>query len=111
MSYPIVTTLFFVDGDLIGSVKERFVPEKFTLGGKDLEEADFKELLVYRSALNDLEVKTLYEGILLQASLEVYAPLEEHIFNRNKPVKNLAQSLSQAVYKTRKVPVKIPARP
>jgi len=104
-------TLFFVDGDFIGSVKERLAPRKFTLGAKNLKEANFKELLIYRSALNDLEVKTIGQGTLLQASLEVYAPLEEHIFNRNKPVKNLAQSLSQAVYKTRKVPVKILSRP
>lgn len=104
-------TLFFVDGDLIGSVRERFAPEKFILGGKNLEEANFKELLVYRSALNDLEVKTLGEGSLLQASLEVYAPLEEHILNRNKPVKNLAQSLSQVFYRTRKVPIKIVSQP
>jgi lysophospholipase L1-like esterase len=104
-------TLFFVDGDFIGSVRERFAPRKFTLGAKNLKEADFKELLIYRSALNGLEVKTIGQGTLLQASLEVYAPLEEHIFNRNKPVKNLAQSLSQAVYKTRKVPVKVLSRP
>ncbi len=104
-------TLFFVDGNLIGSVKERFAPGKFTLGAKNLKEANFKELLIYRSALNDLEVKTIGQGTLLQASLEVYAPLEEHIFNRNKSVKNLAQSLSRAVYKTRKVPVKIFSRP
>lgn len=104
-------TLFFVDGDFIGSVKERFAPRKFTLGAKNLKEANFKELLIYRSALNDLEVKTIGQGTLLQASLEVYAPLEEHIFNRNKSVKNLAQSLSRAVYKTRKVPVKIFSRP
>ena len=104
-------TLFFVNGDIIGSVKERFAPRKITLGGKNLEEANFKELLIYRSALNDLEVKTIGQGTLLQASLEVYAPLEEHIFNRNKPVKNLAQSLSRVVYKTRKVPVKVLSQP
>lgn len=104
-------TLFFVDGDLIGSVREQFAPRKFTLGAKNLKEANFKELLIYRSALNDLEVKTIGQGTLLQASLEVYAPLEEHIFNRNKPVKNLAQSLSKAVYKTRKVPVKVLSQP
>ena len=69
-------------------------------------EADYKELLIYRSALNDLEVKTLYKGTLLQASLEIYAPLEEQIYSKNKPVKNLAQSFSEVLF--RKVNVKKP---
>lgn len=96
-------TLFFVDGEFIGAVRERFAPKRFMLGGKDLKEADFKELLIYRSALNDLEVKALCEGTLLQASLEIYAPLEDHIHSKNKPVKNLAQSLSEAIFKKIKV--------
>ena len=35
-------------------------------------EADFKDLLIYRSALNADEVTALENGRLLQASLEIY---------------------------------------
>ena len=85
-------TLFFVDGKLAGATAERLEPKSFALDG----EADFRDLLVYRSALNADEVLALEGGRLLQASLEVYSPLAETAFPSGGAVKNLAQSLTHA---------------
>lgn len=87
----------FVDGRSIGTLTEQVEPKAFMLGGDALTEADYREWLVYRAALNDLEAQALWEGRLLQASLEVYAPLQDPAFTTAKPVENRAQSLSQAM--------------
>jgi lysophospholipase L1-like esterase len=94
-------TLFFVDGALAGTTSERLEPKIFALGGP--READFKDLLVYRSALNADEVTALEGGRLLQASLEVYSPLAEAQFQPGASVANLAQSLTTARIGTRSV--------
>jgi lysophospholipase L1-like esterase len=87
-------SLFFVDGKLAGGAAERLEPTSFALGGTG--ESDFKDLLIYRSALNADEVAALESGRLLQASLEVYAPLTETAFHSGRAVANLAQSLTSA---------------
>jgi lysophospholipase L1-like esterase len=87
-------SLFFVDGRLAGAARERLEPKSFSLGGPG--EADFKDLLIYRSALNADEVAALESGRLLQASLEVYAPLAEPTFHSGNAIANLAQSLTSA---------------
>jgi len=87
-------TLFFVDGKLAGATAERLEPKNFALGGPG--EADFKDLMIYRSALNADEVAALESGRLLQASLEVYAPLTDTAFHAGGNVANLAQSLTSA---------------
>ncbi len=89
-------TLVFVDGKLSGTVPERILPLGFTLGGS--KEANYRQWVIYRSSLNSDEVKALYEGKLLQASLEVYAPLND----RSEGVKNRAQSLSVVDVKGKK---------
>ena len=86
-------TLFFVDGTVAGHVSERLEPRRFMLGGAG---ADYRDLLIYRSALNADEVAALERGQLLQASLEVYSPLTDLEARSGGPVKNLAQSLTSA---------------
>jgi hypothetical protein len=88
-------TLFFVDGTLAGKASERLEPSRFALGGAG--QADFKDLLIYRSALNADEVAALERGALLPASLEVYAPLAEARFTSGASVENRAQSLTSAI--------------
>ena len=95
-------TLFYVDGALAGKVSEHFAPSAFTLGGSGVDHqgqpgptpADYRELFVFRSALDADEVAALYEGKMLQASLEVYSPLADPQFHINSAVENRAQSLS-----------------
>jgi hypothetical protein len=87
-------TLFFVDGKLAGSAPERLEPKSFALGGP--QSAGFRDLLIYRAALNADEVAALEGGRLLQASLEVYSPMIGADIKAGGAVKNLAQSLTAA---------------
>ncbi|MBN1224310.1 MAG: DUF3471 domain-containing protein [Candidatus Aminicenantes bacterium] len=97
-------TLFFLDGRFIGKVMEQLEPRRFILGGagegaemKSPKKADYKDWFIYRAALNPDEVSALYEGKTLQASLEVYAPLNAVEFKKGETVKNLAQSLARII--------------
>jgi hypothetical protein len=55
---------------------------------------DLRNVLIYRSALNADEAAALHLGTLLQASLEVYAPLADASFETNQPLDNRAQSMA-----------------
>jgi hypothetical protein len=91
-------TLLFVDGDPVGKVAERLEPIQFVLGDPadtPSLSASFRDWLVYRSALNADEVRALHQGRLLQASLEVYAPLRREEPQAGGPVENRAQSLAR----------------
>jgi hypothetical protein len=94
-------TLFFVDGKLAGSVAERLEPTRFVIGGpasaqgiRPPGQADYKDVFVFRSALNADEVAVLNQGKMLQASLEIYSPLTDAQFPADSTVGNRAQSLS-----------------
>jgi hypothetical protein len=97
-------TLFFVDGRLAGKTAERLQPKRFFIGGPSQEtpttpasnQADVKDLMIYRSALNADEVAAIQNGSLLPASLEVYAPLADSHVERGAKLENRAQSLSFA---------------
>jgi lysophospholipase L1-like esterase len=80
-------TLLFVDGEYAGSVDERLQPARFMLGGTAA--TSYRQWMIHRSALNGDEVRALHGDTLLQASLEIYAPL-----GGDNPVENRAQSLS-----------------
>jgi lysophospholipase L1-like esterase len=97
-------TLFFLDGRFIGKVMEQLEPRRFILGGagggaemKPPKKADYKDWFIFRAALNPDEVSALYEGKTLQASLEVYTPLNAVEFKKGETVKNLAQSLARII--------------
>ena len=97
-------TWFYVDGALIATVSERLTPIGFILGGKGSAtarpdspaQADYQNWMVYRSMLNAEEVEAQHQGRLQQASLELYAPLDDASFSQGGSVKNLAQSLATA---------------
>ena len=85
-------TTLFIDGELVGSIAERLQPESFALGGpaergRKAASADYREWMLHRASLNADEAAALHAGVLLQASLELYAPLTHDDAN-------LAQSLS-----------------
>ena len=50
--------------------------------------------MIHRAGLNADEARALHAGTLLQASLEVYAPLRGSAGAAGGSVENLAQSLS-----------------
>jgi lysophospholipase L1-like esterase len=93
-------TLLYVDGQLAGRTSERLQTARFVIGGsgesqiKGIRQADLKDLLIYRSAVNADEVTALAKGTLLQASLDVYAPFADRQFDRGAALENRAQSLS-----------------
>ena len=94
-------SLFFIDGKLIGKVAERLQPDRFVLAGPGSadnpaspKQADYKDLLLFRSALNADEAGALNDGKLLQASLEVYAPLGDVEFRAGSAIENRAQSMT-----------------
>jgi lysophospholipase L1-like esterase len=104
--YATQDTMLYVDGLLAGSVKEQHAPEAFVLGSAGTRkapppptQADYKDLYVWRSSLNTDEVQAVYEGTLLQSSLEVYAPLRDDAFKKGSVVFNGAQSMSELVVK------------
>ena len=93
-------TLLFVDGRLAGRTAERLQPERFVFGagGRPASgrsrQVDLKDVMVYRSALNADEAAALQKGTLLQASLELYAPLRDRNLAPGAALENRAQSLS-----------------
>ena len=90
-------TALFVDGASAGAVSERLQPDRFVLGGAGVagsaapDQADYKDLMIHRAGLTGDETAALDAGTLLQASLEVYAPLSGR---GTAMAENLAQSLS-----------------
>jgi lysophospholipase L1-like esterase len=97
-------TLFFVDGRLAGRTAERLQPGSFRLGASG-GPVDLRDVLLYRSALNEDEVAAIHAGTLFQSSLEIYAPLAESRFTPGGPVENRAQSLSAFIAGEGLVPV------
>lgn len=98
-------TWIYVDGALKTTVAERLTPTGFILGGPgpathqpgSPATADYQDWFVYRSMLNAEDVSAQFRGHLQQSSLELYAPLDDESFAPGKAVRNLAQSLSEAV--------------
>jgi len=94
-------TLLFVDGKLTGKVAERLEPNRFVVGGPGTtagaagpRQADYKDMFLYRAALNADEVAALNQGKMLKGSLEIYSPLTDADFKAESPTENRAQSLT-----------------
>ena len=102
--YAGAVTRFYVDGVLAATVSERLTPVGFVLGGRGSAssrpaspaQADYQNWLVHRSTLIAEEVTAQFQGALQQASLEVFAPLDDAAFVQNSPATNRAQSFSIA---------------
>ena len=94
-------TLLFVDGKLTGKVAERLEPNRFVVGGPGAtgaaagpKQADYKDMFLYRAALNADEVAALHAGKMLKGSLEIYSPLTDNDFKGDSTIENRAQSLT-----------------
>jgi len=85
------TTNLVVDGQFVSQTKERLGPTLFQLQGTSVS-VSYQDLLIYRSGLNADEQNFLLSNKthVLQASLEIYAPLDG-----NSPLRNRAQSMSE----------------
>lgn len=105
--YALTNTWLMVDGAVVGTLSEQFVPEQFVLGGPAASGApatpsvaDFQNWCVYRSAWNAGEAAAQMQGNLQQASMEIGAMLADATFTSNSPALNRAQSLSVAMVNT-----------
>jgi lysophospholipase L1-like esterase len=97
--YITSTTNIYLNGSFKQSVPEQIQPGAFIVAGNGTQKAAgsaqngqirFKDWYVYRAAFSDLEAQVHADSSqFLQASLEVYAPLQ-----KSEPGLNLAQSLS-----------------
>ena len=90
-SYVNQKTILFVDGELVGSVKEQFSPTQVHFGGTAAI-TELKDLTLYRSSLNASEALDLFNKKFIQSSLEFYNPLTKSIMG--KGLQNYAQSLT-----------------
>jgi len=90
-------TLLYVDNVLQGTVSEKINPTKFTLAGETSPSADYRNLMLHRSALNATEVAALNSNQILKSSLEIYSPLDGQGITGSDPLINLAQSLNKVV--------------
>lgn len=87
-------TQLYIDGKLVGTTVERLNPDGFVVGGA-ARQTDYRDVFIYRSALNAEEVSALHAGRMIQASMEVYAPLGDAAFRSGSAVENRAQSLAE----------------
>jgi lysophospholipase L1-like esterase len=88
-------TFLYVDDQLLGMVDENLEPQKFFLSEINGPTADYRNLLFYRSAMNEEEVSAMMEGDLLKSSLEMYAPLDGQGITEFNLLANLAQSFNE----------------
>jgi lysophospholipase L1-like esterase len=90
-------TLLYVDNVLQGAINEKIITTNFTLGGETSPLADYRNLLVYRSAINAGEVATLVSNQLLKSSLEIYSPLDAQGITGSDTLINLAQCMNKVI--------------
>ena len=94
-------TVFYANGKPIGIRSGPLDFRELILGGSGSEmvsppqQAGYRELMIFRSALNTDEVHALYNDQLLQSSLEIYAPLNDPVFRAGTEAANRAQSMSK----------------
>ena len=90
-------TIVYVDGIPGATVPEILHPVQFVIGGKESADTECREWMIYRAPLNADEMKGLDSGVLLQSSLEVYAPLRGEKLRPNIEAANKAQSLAEVI--------------
>jgi lysophospholipase L1-like esterase len=105
-AYAAQETQLFVDGALVGRLRETLEPDQFILGGSGSSgsdspvSADYQDWAVYRAAWTEDEAMAQQGGALQQASLEICAALDDASFSNGVAVANRAQSLSTALIQT-----------
>ena len=76
---------------------------RLTLAGREgaegltLRNADFKNVLLYRTRLNAQQIKRLHEGQYLQMSLELFAPMNDKAIVPGASLNNLAATTSTLI--------------
>lgn len=92
---------FYLNSKLLGTLQSEITPGEIILGNDEPVNSSipdsgpfYKDLLIYRSSLNQDEVTALYQHQLLQSSLDIYAPLNDSTLLVGENIENRAQSKS-----------------
>jgi hypothetical protein len=94
--YLVQKTTLYLDGEFQGSCDERIEPTVFFIGNGP-GNIDYKDLWIFRSALNHNEVRVISEGKSLVGSLEVMALLDDKDLKKGMVLNNYAHSLGAAI--------------
>jgi hypothetical protein len=94
--YLVQKTTLYLDGAFQGSCEEQIEPTGFIIGIGQ-EKADYRDLRIFRCALNHDEVRVISEGNCLNGSLEVMAPLDDKNVKKGMALNNYAHSLGAAI--------------
>ena len=94
--YLVQRTTLYLDGVFQGSCEERIEPTGFFIGNSP-DKVDYRDLWIFRSALNHNEVRVISEGKSLAGSLEVMAPLDDKDLKKGMILNNYAHSLGAAI--------------
>jgi lysophospholipase L1-like esterase len=86
-------TFLYCDSVPQGQLQEKLTTNNIKIGGADIPtKVEYKDLLFYRSAMNEDEIKYIARDVLLKSSLELYAPLDGKSISLTDSLANLAQS-------------------
>ena len=88
-------TVLYLDDKKAGEVMEQLEPVRFLIGN-NTGKVGYKDLYIFRGALNQNEVAALSEGKKIQASLEVFSTLADPSLSPGMKLNNLAISLGSA---------------
>lgn len=87
---------FYINGDLVKTIENANIDFKvLNIGGREtataqIEDAEYSDIVLYRTALTNKQVLNLHLGVIPQSSLEIYAPLTDNMINNYAALTNLA---------------------
>lgn len=90
---------FYVDGAFNGETAESITFNSFVVGGNfggtnNAQNVEYKDIVVYRTRLNDEQIKDLTSGDFPRASLELYSSMADEDLGANVRMLNLAPTSS-----------------
>ncbi|MGL1935598.1 MAG: SGNH/GDSL hydrolase family protein [Fibrobacterales bacterium] len=94
--HTIGRTYLYVDGDEQGILNDTYLsPTRVTIGHSNAPETmDVRNWYFHRAGLNTNQIADMHSGILIQSSLELYAPLNGEGLITETALVNYAQSLN-----------------
>lgn len=94
-------TMLYSDDNMLGSMNEKLISEKFYLNDVNAPlSVNYRNWFFYRSGMNSEEIAAINDGRMLKSSLELYAPLDGEAVIGPNPLVNLAQSTNSLTSKT-----------
>ncbi|MFC2097163.1 GDSL-type esterase/lipase family protein [Bacteroidota bacterium] len=95
-SYLSNKTILYIDGIKQAVIAEQIEPIQFLVGNNS-KNVLYRNMMIYRGALNKDEISALENGKMIHAGLEIYSLLDDTDIIKNKKLNNIAVSLANAV--------------